>query len=256
MSIYAVNGKEPVAAWIPSLDTAGNGTTTLTDLVGSNNGTLTDMDAATDWVADTGAGGVRALDFDGTNDLVIASGVQSSVAAATKATIAGWIKRTGTAAAFGFGAVSGSRFNVVWFGGTIYFQAENGGASYPYCSLSGSGWVHIASVFDGSLSGWGRVVAYINGTLCTLTPGGSFPASSLASAANLGNFEIGRNLSGGNYTTGLHDDIRLFVGQSLNADDISYLYNSGNGRGRVVEAATAYTFHPLQRANYHPLRYT
>ena len=47
MTIYAVNGKEPVAAWIPSLDTAGNGTTTLTDLVGSNNGTLTNMDAAT-----------------------------------------------------------------------------------------------------------------------------------------------------------------------------------------------------------------
>jgi hypothetical protein len=26
------------------------------------------MDAATDWVADTGAGGVRALDFDGVNE--------------------------------------------------------------------------------------------------------------------------------------------------------------------------------------------
>lgn len=73
MSIYAVNGKEPIAAWIPSLDTAGNGTTTLTDLVGSNHGTLTNMDAATDWVADTGAGGVRALDFDGVNDHVVFS---------------------------------------------------------------------------------------------------------------------------------------------------------------------------------------
>ena len=71
MSIYAVNGKEPIAAWIPSVDTSGNGTTTLTDLVGSNHGTLTNMDAATDWVADTEAGGVRALDFDGSNDLVI-----------------------------------------------------------------------------------------------------------------------------------------------------------------------------------------
>ena len=70
MSLYAVNGKEQIAAWIPSLDTAGNGTTTLTDLVGSNDGTLTNMDAA-DWVADTDAGGVRALDFDGTNDRVI-----------------------------------------------------------------------------------------------------------------------------------------------------------------------------------------
>ena len=57
--------------WCPSRDTAGNGTTTLTDLSGNgNNGTLTNMDAATDWVADTDNGGVRALDFDGQNDYV------------------------------------------------------------------------------------------------------------------------------------------------------------------------------------------
>ena len=40
--------------WCPSLDDAGNGTTTLTDLSGNgNHGTLTNMDPATDWVADT-----------------------------------------------------------------------------------------------------------------------------------------------------------------------------------------------------------
>jgi hypothetical protein len=79
VSKYAVNGKEPIAAWIPSRDTTGNGTTTLTDLVGSNNGTLTNMDAATDWAADTGAGGVRALDFDGNNDEVLFSSVFSTM---------------------------------------------------------------------------------------------------------------------------------------------------------------------------------
>lgn len=57
--------------WCPSLDTSGNGTTTLTDLSGNgNNGTLTNMDAGTDWVADTDSGGVRALDFDGSNDRI------------------------------------------------------------------------------------------------------------------------------------------------------------------------------------------
>jgi len=60
--------------WCPSRDTAGNGTTTLTDLSGNgNDGTLTNMDAATDWVADTANGGVRALDFDGSSQRVVMS---------------------------------------------------------------------------------------------------------------------------------------------------------------------------------------
>ena len=59
-----------LAWWCPSLDETGNGTTTLYDLVGSVNGTLTNMDASTDWVADTASGGVRCLDFDGTNDFI------------------------------------------------------------------------------------------------------------------------------------------------------------------------------------------
>jgi len=61
-----------VGWWCPSLDTIGNGTTLLNDLTGNgNNGTLTNMDAATDWVADTDSGGIRALDFDGVNDLIV-----------------------------------------------------------------------------------------------------------------------------------------------------------------------------------------
>lgn len=67
-----------LAWWCPSLDTTGNGTTTLYDLAGSNNGVLTNMDAATDWVADTGSGGVRALDFDGSNDRVQAGSAFAS----------------------------------------------------------------------------------------------------------------------------------------------------------------------------------
>ena len=59
-----------LAWWCPSLDSVGNGTSALYDLVGSANGTLTNMDASTDWVADTASGGVRYLDFDGTNDFI------------------------------------------------------------------------------------------------------------------------------------------------------------------------------------------
>ena len=46
---------DEVGWWCPSLDDTGNGTVTLNDLSGSgDDGTLTNMDAATDWVSDTG----------------------------------------------------------------------------------------------------------------------------------------------------------------------------------------------------------
>lgn len=80
--------------WCPSLDDTGNGTTTLYDLVGTRNGTLTDMDAATDWVADTASGGVRALDFDGNNDRV-AIGTHSEFGS-TILSISAWIKPSTT----------------------------------------------------------------------------------------------------------------------------------------------------------------
>ena len=53
-----------VAAWSPSIQ--GPGGTVLRDYSGrGNDGTLTNMDPASDWVV---SGGKRALDFDGTND--------------------------------------------------------------------------------------------------------------------------------------------------------------------------------------------
>jgi len=58
-----------VGAWMPSLDVTGE---TLRDVSGNgNHGTLTNMDAASDWVA-TSKG--LALDFDGVNDYVNTNG--------------------------------------------------------------------------------------------------------------------------------------------------------------------------------------
>jgi len=55
-----------VGAWSPCLSPRGG--TVLRDLSGrGNHGTLTNMDAATDWVT---SGGKTALDFDGSNDYV------------------------------------------------------------------------------------------------------------------------------------------------------------------------------------------
>ena len=55
----AVGIGSEVAWYCPSLDTAGDGTGTLTDLVNGNDGTITNAT----WETDTGSGGTRALDF-------------------------------------------------------------------------------------------------------------------------------------------------------------------------------------------------
>jgi len=257
MSIYAVNGKEPVAAWIPSLDTAGNGTTTLTDLVGSNNGTLTNMDAATDWVADTGAGGVRALDFDGVDDMVVSGTSLLSGVSAFSYSV--WLYQRVAASFAGvlgkYQSTSNDMELIIASSSIIQTVRTSSSAQYRQTGsiVSINAWHHVVIAFDGSqASQVDRMQVYLNGSpqslssndLPTIAPVNSEP------------FRIGRYPGpSGSTIDGLIDDIRIFD-TALNATDVAYLYNSGNGRGRVVEAATAYTFHPLQRANYHPLRYT
>lgn len=218
MTIYAVNGKEPVAAWIPSLDTAGNGTTTLTDLVGSAHGTLTNMDAATDWVADTNAGGVRALDFDGSNDVVNAT----IASLANPFSISCWNSIDGFPNSF-----------PMWFGGGNLIlgvaMTLNGGAAFyaggqyfsaRYFNVSNV-WQHIVYTSDGT-----NIRLYLNGSLQDTK---AFTAGSIT-AVTIGKANV--------YPfRGRLDDIRLF-GAVLDTTDIAYLYDSGSGRG-IVSGATA-----------------
>jgi hypothetical protein len=224
MSIYAVNGKVPVAAWIPSRDTAGNGTSTLTDLVGSNNGTLTNMDAATDWVADTDAGGIRALDFDGSNDTIETSYTPPNV------------------------------FSIsLWFLNSVTYNIHNRGIFSTYDSITPSyNGVYLATTNDGGpglhmwtnsnfrtrltasfvvnqyfhcciTSSGSSVAVYIDGALVNTVSSGTTHASVLS---------IGRSRFDNNFWVGRIDDIRIF-NTVLTANDISYLWNGGNGRGRT-----------------------
>lgn len=55
----AVGIGSEVAWYCPSLDTAGDGTGTLTDLINGNDGAITNAT----WETDTGSGGTRALEF-------------------------------------------------------------------------------------------------------------------------------------------------------------------------------------------------
>lgn len=81
--------------WIcPSLDDDGNGSAVAYDLAENGlNASLTFMDPATDWVADTDSGGVRAIDLDGVNDyLSIAHHSLINFERTNPFTLTGWIK--------------------------------------------------------------------------------------------------------------------------------------------------------------------
>lgn len=212
----------------PSLDTAGNGTTTLTEFVAGNDGTLTNMDAGSDWVSDTDSGGVRALEFDGTNDYVnVAGSVQDELHGLSAASMSFWWKRPSGSASIGFVASNNNRFEVIWVGGVLYFTIENGALNFPYCSEPSTSWVHVVCVFDGTQgTATNRVKAWVNGSQKTLT-GGTGSPTTLSSAFT--NFRLGRDNSN-RYQTGRVDAVRLY-NRALTTDEIATLYDSGNGRG-------------------------
>jgi hypothetical protein len=200
---------DEIGRWSPSDDDDGNGTTTLNDLSGNaNHGTLTDMDAASDWVTDTANGGVRALDFDGSNDQVAFSGtlLPSNTPAAT---IAYWMRRP-TASTFGpyFGLGNGTITNRMEFepynDNQLYVTFTSG--IYAWIALD-QDWHHYAAVFDGSeADNESRLKIYKDGVLQAPDYNGTIPTTIGASALSL---RLGRGQFG-NFGAGRIDDARVF----------------------------------------------
>ena len=243
MSVYAVNSKEPIAAWIPSLDTAGNGTTTLNDLIGSKHATLTNFaltGSTSNWVADTDAGGVRALDFDNSNDYADIGAVDVLPSSGALG-LSWWEKHTSVSGTwqsrFRFRIAGATRSfllfrstaptfeRVSWIGKSsgTYLRASTA----PTIADSVGVWKHFvltgASFVSDTTSDW---TLWVDGVAQTLILGGG--ASSFGNAAS----RIGLDGLGDDPTNARLDDIRVWT-QSLDTSDVSYLYNSGSGRGRI-----------------------
>jgi len=229
----AVNGKMPVAAWVPSRDTAGNGTTTLTDLIGGSNGTLTNMDAATDWVADTDAGGVRAIQTDGTAEwialgdfgpLPVSGGLSlwtrpDSVYVAANQNLFGTNGFASNSRGFRLERSSNGVSNLLVGNDTGSFPSSAN--IFGLGTIAADAWTHIVIAWNTSTN---RITAWTNGTVRVNNATNSFWVSNL-SDLRLG---IGFNTLRG--YGGKHDDIRLF-NVSIDATDVTDLYAAGLGRG-------------------------
>lgn len=220
--------------WCPSLDDDGNGTTTLTDLVGSNNGTLVNFaltGSTSNWVADTGSGGVRAIALDGGNDHIpIFAGSLRALIGGTdpKTAISVWVNLSGANTtrqvviadwnSSGFEEtlrleVSGYNMISKRWGGNLYATGGNSPNSSTADAVVGS-WTHLCFQRISSTV----VDLYVNGTLVNSTTSSYNAAGSSASRLTIGR-------AGGIglfYFNGMFDDLRIF-GRDLSGAEVAAL---------------------------------
>jgi len=222
--------------WIPSRDDAGNGTTTLNDLVGTANGTLTNMDAATDWVADADAGGVRALDFNVFNseyvDLANVAALQNLHGA--DFAFSAWARSTGTgnnqtifstsSVPFGWFVRRNDSSSANSLGVTVYHSTRNAEYTSSNGQFTANSWHFVGFAWDASTK---SVKIYINGTETATYSEAITGIGTIASDVS-GLKSIGRLGVNGQFFAGRIDDLRIW-NQSLNADDFSDLYAAQRG---------------------------
>ena len=233
MSTYAVDGKKPVAAWIPSRDNTGNGTTTLTDLVGENNGTILGMTPETAWVKDSAAGGIRALRFSGGDDRVQHG--PGPVVGTGDFSVSVWFYRdtesisnlrvfstgadTNTEAGYAL-AVTDEIVRLFLSDGVTRILGSGS-------AITNQAWQHVVAVIsDGVFSMFVNGVAYE-----------TYSIASLGNIDNTRNFVIGQRGVAGGAWQGRMDDLRIW-NIALTLNDVGELYANGNGRGLVGNSPT------------------
>jgi hypothetical protein len=214
--------------------------TTATDSASTNDGTLTNMDAATDWV--DGRIGSDALDFDGTDDYVnIGNG--STMEVSLPFTISVWVYLNSPVTNpdtilnvnafsvptnyYGYNIYLHDIGNGINFFSSLY----NGGpasASGRYTTgtssaLSVGQWYHLTAV----LRGFSKANEYYINGVKQRTDEESGLGSTLVYSDHEG--VIGRNLLNGRTLDGQIDDVRIY-NRALSATDVKHLYY-GTGYG-------------------------
>jgi hypothetical protein len=205
--------------------TAGPSGYRLLDRSGrGNHGTLTNMDAATDWVVD---GGRYALDFDGTNDYVLIQKSQSFDALIGDKTIQAWIKTSGAGASFRTVFSRDKTFSITLNNnvfGTFNWVASQFASSGV--NVANSLWNHLVVQIRAGVSNGSQ--CFVNGL-----PRGSAFTYNTQVGNTTNDLTIGSALDGANsivneYVAGRFDDLILWA-RTLSSSEILQLYQIGRG---------------------------
>ena len=160
-----------VGAWCPTLGPSGYAL--LDRSVRSNHGTLTNMDAGSDWVS-TPSG--WALDYDGTNDHVTIGNKLNDVIAGASArfTITQWIRTSQNINQLNVSKLDGGAgqrqffiranddgLDFTWYGALDASSFRVVRAAYQFTT---AGWTHIAATFNAQIAAANdKVSLFING---------------------------------------------------------------------------------------------
>ena len=199
-----------VGYWAPCLGPTG---LRLHDVSRNGNwGTLTNMDAASDWVVN---GGQYALDLDGTNDRIEAA----TIPIAGQVTISAWVNLDSlTDEMIVNKRPTNTAFNLFVFGNSI--------------SLRGGAAASVTFSITGRTGQWLHVVGTIIGTAATIFLNGESVATGTVAAIGntTGVIDIGAygDFGGGYYLDGRIDQISLH-NRALSPNEIRQLYQLGRG---------------------------
>jgi len=224
-----------IGAWCPSLGPSGY---TLLDRGGrGNHGTLTNMDAGTDWV---GTPGGWALDFDGTNDYVDL-GDKAVFFQANAFTISLWFKRVGTPASQ-FGGYMFSDYNSGGNTSSIAMKISGGQlgetANSIVCFWENAGFNRLTNAVAIDDQKWTHAVWTYNAGVQYLYLNGVEAATITTTQARadlVSSLAIGRPGSlNGLYFSGAIGDV-LYLSTALAAPSVRELYRLGqSGLGRLL----------------------
>ena len=200
-----------VGYWAPCLGPTG---LRLHDVSRNGNwGTLTNMDAATDWVVSDGR---YALDYDGVNDYVEISSQLASLNGKSQITLAAWMKRRQSNSVVSVGrATQNNYINIIPFSdGNVYFQIA---PNFHTVNDNSTDWRFWVMTLKASV-----IAGYRNGVQVVT---GAGPA---ALPTTNRNWEIGYYLPANTYTNGLIDEFIIFD-RALSANEVRNLHQLGRG---------------------------
>jgi hypothetical protein len=217
-----------IGAWCPTLGPSGY---RLLDRSGrGQHGTLTNMDAGSDWV---GTSGGWALDFDGTNDYVT-FGNPPGLNTAINLTVSAWLY-TRVTTFFELGKYRSNQPGFLLYGATA--------TGFSFDGREGSG-AYISSGASGAISTnqWYHVVGRKAGNVWSISVDGLQKNSGTSGTgtvvlSNSNPFEIGRLLADSTpegYQNGLIGEVAIW-NRALTAPEVWQLYQAGRGGlGRLL----------------------
>lgn len=206
------NRGKPIAHW--KMD-EGEGAIVHDESGNGNNGTMTNMDAATDWVAGKNN---KALDFDGTNDY-LNIGDKYDYSHADDFSMSAWIKTNDLS---GLEHIMGRDFQSYRLfkdNGQLSFRLDSNNVMLSSGSfLNVTDWFHIAATYSGTTK---TAKIFVNGILKS-----EDTDSSLDWTGAYQDFSIGNSIGESYYFNGQIDDVKIY-NYALTPEQIKQDYAGG-----------------------------